>query len=117
MAHNPSVDRWVSREQIAAALHRFEAEVPGWVRPRAHGLVSDGEIAVWNTGTHPLPAAVMAGVLGHDGTTAALVVSEDDLERAIELVAPAEACLYYDHPNLQAWRRARGTSTVAIYVR
>jgi hypothetical protein len=61
-------------------------------------------------------AAVMAGVLGHDGTTAALPLSEEQLERANELLTPAEACLDYDHPNLHAWRSARGSEAVAIFV-
>jgi hypothetical protein len=111
------MDRWQTREQIAEALDRFESAIPGWVRPRAHGLVSDGEIAVWNVGTHMLPAVVMAGVLRHDGNTAALPVSEAQLERAIELLTPAEACRHYDHPNLLAWRLATGRDTVAIFVR
>src|SRR5687767_1221049 len=100
--------RWETREEIAAALERFEAAIPGWVRPRAHGLIVDGEVAVWNVGAHYLPPAVMAGVLGHDGSTAAIGVTAEQLELAIERLSPAEACLDYDHPNLMAWRAARG---------
>jgi hypothetical protein len=29
------------------------------------------------------------------------------LQEAIDLLAPAEACTAYDHPNLAAWRRVR----------
>jgi hypothetical protein len=111
------MDRWETPEQIAAALRRFEAATPGWTRPRAHGLISDGEVAVWNVGAHTLPAVVMAGVLGHDGSTAALPVSAEQLHRAIELLTPAEACTHYDHPNLEAWRAARGHEVVAIFIR
>jgi hypothetical protein len=31
--------------------------------------------------------------------------------------SPAEACRDYDHPNLLSWRLAKGTHTVAIFVR
>jgi hypothetical protein len=56
-------------------------------------------------------------VLGHDGGTAALAVSPVQLEEAIRLLTPAESCQDYDHPNLVAWREARGHDVVAVFVR
>lgn len=112
-----AMNRWETPEQVAAALDRFEGAIPGWVRPRAHGLVLNGEVVVWNLGAHPLPAAVMASVLAHDGATAAFPLTEDQLDRAIDELSPAEACLDFDHPNLLAWRSARGGDAVAVFIR
>jgi hypothetical protein len=110
------MERWETTEQIAEALARFEGTHASWRRPRAHGLVVNGEVAVWNVGAHYLPAAVMASVLGHDGSTAAFALSEQQLDVAIEALSPAEACLDYDHPNLLAWRAARGAQVVAVFI-
>jgi hypothetical protein len=110
------MERWVTVEQIAAARARLETENTGYRAPSAHGLIVDGEVAVWNVGNHLLPAAVLCSVLGHDGTTAAVPVTPAQLDEAIESLAPAEACTFYDHPNLEAWRGARGSSVVAVFI-
>ena len=110
------MEQWVTVAEVVAALDRFEAAAPDYRRPAAHGLVVDGEIAVWNVGAHPLPAAVLATVLGHDGSTAAIPVSQEDLDRAIDLLAPAEACVEFDHPNLQAWRKSKSRNLVAVFI-
>jgi hypothetical protein len=69
---------------------------------------------------NPLPGRPVAG--NHraswrrsSGTTAR-PLQEDQLAQAIELLAPAEACDAYDHPDLAAWRREVGSSTVAVFV-
>ena len=103
-------------EEVAAARDRFETGNVGYHPPSAHGLVVNGEVAVWNVGTHLLPPAVLCSVLGHDGSTAAIPVTAAQLEEAIEALAPAEACTAYDHPNLEAWRQARGSAVVAVFV-
>lgn len=110
------MERWETVEQIAGARRRFEAANPDYRPPSAHGLVVGGEISVWNVGEHLLPPAVLCSVLGHDGSTAALEVSEEQLEAAIGALAPAEACTFYDHPNLAAWRGARGSEVVAVFI-
>jgi hypothetical protein len=110
------MERWVSVEQIAAARERFEAGNVGYQAPSAHGLIVNGEIAVWNICNHLLPPAVLCSILGHDGSTAAIPVPPAELDQAIEALAPAEFCTDYDHPNLEAWRRARGSSVVAVFV-
>lgn len=111
-----SVQRWETVAQVAAAREAFEARLRDWRRPVAHGLVVDGEVTVWNRGSNPLSAVVLATVLGHDGSTAALSVDESQLGEAIELIAPAEACDEYDHPNLRAWRAARGRQVTAVFI-
>ncbi len=70
------------------------------------------------------PAWVLATVLKHDGSTATLEVSRQQLDEAITALAPAGACAEVDHPNLAAWRRiasrlnANGGGTVtAVFVR
>lgn len=110
------MEQWATVEQIAAAHERFEAGNVGYRSPSAHGLIVNGEVAVWSVGNHLLPPAVLCSVLGHDGSTAAIPVTAAQLDEAIETLAPAEACTAYDHPNLEAWRRARGSSVVAVFV-
>lgn len=110
-------ERWETVEQIAAARARFIAGIPGWTEPAAYGLgraaldrAGGGRIifARVNAGDHPLPAVVLATVCGHRTGSAAYRLDRTTLGRAIELLAPAEACRAYDHPNLAAWRRVYG---------
>jgi len=103
---------WSTKEDIAAAMERFEAGIQGWVRPAAHGVATvDGTFVTVNIAEHQLPAVVLATVLGHRTGTVSYPVTAEQLDRAIELLAPAEACTEYDYPNLAAWRRIRaGTS-------
>jgi hypothetical protein len=110
------MERWVTIEEIAAARERFETGNVGYQPPSAHGLIVDGEVAVWNVGNHLLPPAVLCSVIGHDGSTAAIPISPAQLGDAIATLAPAEACTFYDHPNLEAWRHARGSTVVAIFI-
>jgi hypothetical protein len=72
---------------------------------------------VWNRQAHYLPPAVLGSVLRHDGSTAAIEVSADELAEAVRLLSPAEACTAYDHPNLLAWRQSLGQHTVAVFIR
>lgn len=111
---------WSTKEEIAAALASFEEAIPGWQRPAAYGLgMSAGEVTTFpvvNVGDHLLPAAVLATVCGHSSGTATYELSQSELERAISLLAPAEACLDYGHPNLLAWRKMRQEDGEAVAV-
>ncbi|GAB3229400.1 hypothetical protein GCM10027447_22660 [Glycomyces halotolerans] len=76
--------------------------------------VSDG-------GMHGLPAVVLATVCGYRGRSGSYAVTREQLERAIELLAPAEACTAFEHPNLWAWRallpRLQGDrGAIAVFV-
>jgi hypothetical protein len=110
------MERWETVEQIADALVRIEGANPGYRTPRAHGMVVNGAVVVWNVENHPLPAAVMAATLGHDGSTAAIALSDQQLDDAIAALTPAEACRAYDHPNLEAWREARANDAEVVVV-
>lgn len=48
---------------------------------------------------------VLATVCGHRGGSASYRLDSAGLRRAIGLLAPAEACRAYEHPNLLAWRQ------------
>jgi len=106
-------ERWETRDQIIDAVARFEASVDGYVRPAAYGVgIADGESTQFRyacRGDHLLPAAVLANVCGHTSGTHAYDLTADQLDRAIALLAPAEACDEYDHPNLAAWREVSAT--------
>jgi len=110
------VERWETVDEVLAALAWYEATIPDWTAPRAHGLVVDGSVVISNLESHLLPAAVLAHVIGHDGSTAAIAVTPSQLADAIRILAPAEACDHWDHPNLRAWRDVTSDEIVAIYV-
>ena len=101
-------ERWETADEIAAARRRFEAAIPGWRAPLAHAVgVRDGgrvEFTRVNVGDGLFPAVVLATVCGHRGGSASYRVDAAALGRAIDLLAPAEACTALDHPNLGAWR-------------
>ena len=70
---------------------------------------------------HRLPAAVLASVCGYTTGTATFALSGADLEEAISRLAPAEAAVHWEHPNLWSWREllagADASSTfVAFFV-
>jgi hypothetical protein len=117
-------ERWATTEEIAAARRRFEAALPGWRPPMAYGVarLDDGriEFARVNVGDHALPAVVLATVCGHRAGSASYRLDAVGLGRAIELLAPAEACTAYEHPNLAAWRwlhagLSEGDAAVAVF--
>lgn len=100
---------------MIAACERYESAIPGWACPRLFGVglrVEDRE--PWFPfachGDHPLPAVVLATVLGHNGGTNSYTLSLDQLDEAIERLTPAEACRGFEHPNLAAWREVRSTA-------
>lgn len=100
-------------DEILAARTRFETAIEGWTPPQAHGVGLRPSTATThepehfplvNAYGHRLPAVVIATVVGHKSGTAAYRLTRQQLERAIELISPAEAYVEYDHPNLASWR-------------
>ncbi len=133
MLRRVTQERWTTLDDLHAARERFAAAIPGWRWPAAQalGVVRRGDdgaelpvdLPVVNTTQHRLPVVVLAGVLGHTGGTATYEVGLAELDRAIEILAPAEAVTSVDHPNLAAWRVVRdeltatpGTRAVAVFV-
>jgi uncharacterized protein (TIGR03083 family) len=99
---------WTTRAELSAAADRFRAAMPGWEPPAAHGIakLSGGTVRfpVVNVDAHGLPALALSRVCGHQSGAATYELTRGQLEKAIELLGPAEACLDYEHPNLWAWR-------------
>ncbi|WP_328531900.1 inositol monophosphatase family protein [Nocardioides sp. NBC_00368] len=107
------MDQWKTMDEILAARTRFETAIDGWAPPNAHGVGLRPSTATGhepehfplvNAYGHRLPAVVIATVVGHTSGTAAYRLTREQLERAIELISPAEAYVDYDHPNLWSWR-------------
>lgn len=119
-------DTWETVEKITAARERLIAGIPDWRLPAAYGFATvdaDDQVrfARTNIGVHPLPAAVMATVLGHRAGSASYRLDADTLARAVRLLAPAEACTAYEHPNLATWRElektvADGGAALAVFL-
>ena len=112
-------DAWVTDEDLTRARQHFAGGIPGWVQPVAHGIVTttdDGTktVQVASTLEHRLPAVVLASVIGRRSGTATMSVTLEQLERAAELLAPAEAALHWEHPNLWTWRRLLAESHALI---
>ncbi|MDP1794000.1 MAG: hypothetical protein Q8K63_07655 [Acidimicrobiales bacterium] len=121
------MEQWVTVEEVLAAKARFEDAIPGYVRPLAYAVARiDAEglrFAHVNDvgGTHQLPAAVLASVCGYASGNATRRFDAAEFDRSIELLAPAEACTAFDHPNLWSWRALRSESAdssefVAIFI-
>ncbi|WP_435771554.1 pyridoxamine 5'-phosphate oxidase family protein [Nocardioides sp. SYSU DS0651] len=118
------LDEWSTLDGLARIRRRLEDQIDGYRPPVGHGVALDGDFLHVNApgGTHGLPAVVLATVLKHDGSTATLDVSRQQLTEAITALAPAAACTEVDHPNLAAWRAVRdrleerGGRVVAVFV-
>ena len=104
---------WSTPDGLAAIADHLAAQVDGWTRPTAWAVAispasSDPEWELPHVnlpgGRHGLAAVVLATVLRHDGSTATLDVSTDQLAAAVEALAPARACEQLEHPNLAAWQ-------------
>lgn len=105
--------QWITAEDIAAARERFIAAIDGWRPPVAHGVafvpggapaIVPAHFRIVNTVEHRLPAVVLAHVVGHTAGSAGYEVTPEQLDRAIALLEPADACTVYEHPNLWHWR-------------
>jgi hypothetical protein len=116
-------ERWSTTEEIIAARDRLERGL-GWRRPAAHAVARETggqiEFVRINIDENYLPAVVLASVVGHRGGSASYRLTATDLDAAIDMLAPAEACTEYEHPNLYAWRQLLaslgGGCVIAVFV-
>lgn len=105
------MESWETADEVVAAKQRFIAAMPGFVLPTTYSVARcdhDGfTFAYVNEpgGMHELPAAVLATVCGYRHGNATIELTRDELARAVDLLAPAEPCKAFDHPNLWSWRR------------
>ncbi len=106
----PSVEQWATDEELAAAVRRFTAKIDGYAAPAAYGVarVDDGELTFGEVNgygnTRFLPAVVLASVCGYAGRSGTFPLSRDRFSEAIALLAPADAAMQMDHPNLWSWQ-------------
>ena len=101
----PSED-WSSLDGLGRIRERIAASIEGWSPPVAWTVLGDDARPVLNRpgGRHGLAAVALASVIKHDGSTATVPVSRQQLEWAITLLSPAEQCPGVSHPNMEAWR-------------
>jgi hypothetical protein len=118
MARMTETEAWSTSAEILAKRLEFEAALgPQWHRAAAWGVLHEDENGgvhvdrcnVAGVDEHHLPAAILATVLGHPGGTASIPFGAAEMDRAIELLTPAEACTEFGHPNLWAWRALRSS--------
>jgi hypothetical protein len=119
-------EQWRTPEEIDAARARFERAIPGWQRPAAWaiGRAADDETTLFeriNVAESYLSAVVLATVVGHANGSGSYPLTAVELDRAIALLAPAEACSSMSHPNLHAMRGLRedlepGGVAVVVFV-
>lgn len=104
---------WSTPEGLAAIKDALAATIEGWQAPVAYGVgispaSSSPELEFPHVngpgGTHGLPAAVLAKIVGHSNGTQTYEISKAQLEAAVETLRPAEACTSVEHPNLAAFR-------------
>ena len=104
---------WSTPEGLAAIRAHLAERLDGGPPPVAGAVgitpaTSDPDVQFPHVnlpgGSHGLAAVVLASVLRHDGATATLDVSVDQLQAAVEGLEPAQACTTVEHPNLGAWR-------------
>lgn len=128
------MEQWATKEEIHAARERLESGHAGWQRPAAYGVgvhrVAEGSdegagetvFGLTNVGTSPLPAIVLAIECGHTSGTATYELTPARLAAAMDALAPAEACVEFQHPNLVEWKRLaaeieeKGGQPVAVFV-
>lgn len=100
-------------EKINAVMAAMRTDMVGWEPPAAYDVAlvpkdaratADVRFPVVNVGVHGFPALALGQVTGRRSETATYELTEDELARAVEIVAPAEAATMYQHPNLNSWR-------------
>jgi hypothetical protein len=110
MDTSPTTEQWVTTDEVLAAKQRLIDAMAGFKMPVAYSVArrdTDGfTFAHVNDvgGTHELPGVVLATVCGYRHGNAALALTRDEFADAISVLAPAEACTAFDHPNLWSWR-------------
>lgn len=106
----PAVEKWSTNEELAAAVRRFRAKIEGYVAPAAYGVarVDDGDLTFGEINTYgntrSLPEVVLASVCGYVDRTATFALTREQFAEAIDLLAPADAAVHLDHPNLWSWQ-------------
>jgi hypothetical protein len=127
MDTSPTAEQWITADEVRAAKQRLIDAMAGFKTPVAYSVArrdSEGlTFAHVNDvgGTHELPAVVLATVCGYRHGNAALELTRDEFADAITLLAPAEACTAFEHPNLWSWRpllegSAPDAAFVAVFV-
>ena len=106
------IETWRTPEQLAAKLAEFEAALAvHWERPLAWGIMhedADGRIVVDRAEAgdqRDLLAMVVLSIAAGDccGTYVSRIDAAQ-LDMAIGMLAPAEACAEHEPSNLRAWR-------------
>ena len=106
----PPPSAWRTDEDLVAARRYLAGQIHGYRPPSAYGVARvDGDELVFGHvnepgGVHRLPADVLATVCGHASGTADNELTAAQLRRAVELLAPTEAAVHREHPNLWSWR-------------
>ncbi|TYP89621.1 hypothetical protein [Blastococcus xanthinilyticus] len=110
MAGGEPAAQWRTREELAAATADFARRTPGYAVPAAFAVARlDGADLAFGRLNGPghaalLSAAVLGHVCGYRGRTATFRLTAAELQRAVDLLAPAEAAAHLAHPNLESWR-------------
>ena len=105
-----ATEQWSTDEELLAARERFAARIPGYVSPAAYSLArKDGARVTFAHvndigGLHRLPAVVLASVCGYVDSTGTYPLTHAHVSLAIQRLAPAEAAIHHEHPNLWSWR-------------
>ena len=117
LACDAMADAWRTLDEITTARDALERDLDSYARPAAYGLgiatigpsgaTLDTFFPVTNAGAHFLPSAVLASVTGYRSGTRTHVLEPTQLDTAISMLEPAEACTEMEHPNLRAWRAIR----------
>jgi hypothetical protein len=99
-----------SVDGIAAASSALAKRLAPFVVPSAHGsgtLAVGGSVTVdvFNLAGHDFPALLLAALCGYRAGTQVVMLSVLQLQLAVSLMAPAERCRAFKHPNIAAWRK------------
>lgn len=97
-------------EGIHEAIDALNKKLSNFTPPLYHGsgvMSLDGEIhiEISNQSGHDFPAMLLAAICGYREGDHIYTFAVDQLELAIRLMAPAEKCRAFQHPNIAAWRR------------
>lgn len=120
-------EQWVTDEDLKAATARFAAGIAGYVHPAAYSVARrDGDELTFSElngygNERKLPAVVLAATAGYTNTSLVAELSTAEFQHVVDLLAPADAAVHMNHPNLWSWRSllADGgpdSSYVAVFV-
>ena len=101
------MDDWATLDGLTAITRRYAALIDGWRFPVTYAVARDDAIDLVNRpgDRHGMPAVMLGYVLKHDGASATIDLTREQLAAAVQLMEPAEACTEVPHPNLVEWRR------------